>query len=84
MKLFKIYTAYVKMEYLKKKHVRLQWYPNQLYGFPLNIMYTLDNWETPSTDADKHAFGNSQDFKNRYVYANLNLQSSKIVVNIYH
>ena len=42
------------MEFLKKQHVGQQWYPNQLYGSPLNIMYTLKYAE--SLNAGKHDF----------------------------
>ena len=32
-----------KMEFLRKR-VRQQWYPIQLCGSPLDIMYTLEVW----------------------------------------
>ena len=39
------------MEFLKKKHVEQQWYPNQLW-ISLNIMYTLKYGESPNTNAN--------------------------------
>ena len=63
-------------------------YPNQLYGSSLNKMYTLKYWETSYTNTDAPVMKmiqpfNSLDFKNRYVNANINIKSSKIIVNIY-
>ena len=43
-----------KMEFLRKR-VGQQRYPNQLYGSPLYIMYTLKYRDSVITDADKHA-----------------------------
>ena len=43
-----------KMEFLRKR-VGQQRYPNQLYGSPPYIMYTLKYRDSLITDADKHA-----------------------------
>ena len=37
------------MDFLNKP-VEQQWYPYNLQGSPLNIMYTLKFWESPNTD----------------------------------
>ena len=37
------------MDFLNKP-VGQQWYPYNLQGSPLNIMYTLKFWESPNTD----------------------------------
>ena len=38
-----------------EKRVGQQWYPNQLHGSSLNIMYTLKCGEFPNTNRHKHA-----------------------------
>ena len=45
------------MEFLKKRVVQ-QWYPNQLYGSPLNIMYTLQYGESSCNNNTKTQFYN--------------------------
>ena len=40
------------MEVLEKR-VRQQWYPYQLYGPWLNVMYTLKYGESPNTNVHK-------------------------------
>ena len=66
------------------KRVGEQWYPYQLYGPWLNIMYTLKYGESPITNVHKHALEPCYflDFKIKYISDNLNLQSSKIIANI--
>ena len=61
------------MEFLRKC-VGQHWYPNQLYGSPLNIMYTMKYGESPNKSTRKSRFtALLLDVKNRYVNANINL-----------
>ena len=69
-----------KLEFLKKRGGQ-QWYPYQLYGSPLNMMYTLKFGKSRNTNTDLQPIY-SMDFRSRYVSANTNMQSSKIMVNI--
>ena len=62
------------MDFFLKKHVVQHWYPNQLYGSPINIMYTMII--IPKyTDSVKHDFTTilPSGFKNRYANVNKNL-----------
>ena len=58
------------MEFLKKKHVGQQWYHDQLYGSPLNIMYILRYAE--SLNAGEHDFNPCWILK-CYINVNINL-----------
>ena len=71
------------MEFLKKTCWQ-EWYPYQSFGSPLNLKYG----ESPNTNEGTSAKNTILqpfyllDFKNRYASANINMESSKIIVNI--
>ena len=69
-----------KWNFRKNVSCRQQWYPNQLYGSPLNKMYTLKYGESPNINDHKLLL--AEFYKQVYENANIHLQSSKIIANI--